>query len=143
MVKRWVRQSEASTANSATGLVANFEIWHNDPQLVSTEGPVSKQLVTVVANFLMAITTTEDIFSLRYVVAHEDFPTLTIVKPQNFDAMTRGMYPFAKGPVYFNPRAGIDIPPNHKLWLQLEKQTGAASSDVAFMYNLLLNIRMS
>ncbi len=132
----WVR-NKIETSQSASGLVSNTLVYSNQ-----IEGTASrrKDKVTVVSHYLWGVTNTVEGFSLRPVVVHEDFPTLSVSIPPIDDDKTKGMYLFAQGPVMYNPRRLISIPPEHIMYLQLVKEFGSAASVINIFYGFLLQI---
>ncbi len=134
MARQWVRDGVTNT-QSAAGSIQNSEIFHNNS---ASAGTTQKFMATVVANFLYCHSDGDDTWYARYVVVHESFPTLSLSVPAVEDDKTRGLYPFAKGPVYFNPRAAINIPADHKLFLQLVKKDGSTSATARLFWNTLI-----
>ncbi len=133
MAKFWVR--EQLTGNLSTpALHFNQLIYHNNSTL-STTGQRFK--ATAVAQFYMGLTDIDDLWILRLVLMHESV-TPTVSTPGDSEEAVRGLYPFAKGPVYFAPRASITVPSDHKLWLQVSKVLGTSAS----IYQVSLNVLM-
>lgn len=133
MSKFWIGSVTSGTQTSA-GLHQNIEIYHNNSGQTSTD---QKFDVTVVDRRVMAISDNEDIWEMRWVVVHESFPTLTASLPADNDDKVHGIYPWAKGPVYFNPRAKLSVPPDHKLFLQVNKSLATVSSTYGMQYRVL------
>ncbi len=133
MAKFWVRE-QVTGALSSPALHFNQLIYHNNSAL-STTGQRFK--ATAVAQFYMGLTDTEDLWILRLALMHESITPTTSIPGDNEEAV-RGLYPFAKGPVYFAPRASITVPSDHKLWLQVIKVLGSASSTYQVSLNTLM-----
>ncbi len=136
-MKLWIRGSFNNTLTSV-GLGENRELYHNSPDVTSPV--ITKQKATLVAAYWFAIEDVGDVWNIRLMVVHENFATPTVSIPGNSDDMIRGMYPFSKGPLIYSPKAGISVPPDHKLFMQTVKSVGGTSSTLQGWYNLLFVI---
>ncbi len=134
MAKVWSGSLITGTQSSIV-LDNNLEILYNNSALGPT---VRKFDLTVVAREFMCISDTDDPWTVRWIVVHELHPTLTVSAPGDSDENVRGIFPFARGPVYFSPRAKISVPPDHKLFLQVQKKSGSASSTYFVNYRMLV-----
>ncbi len=133
MAKFWVKDTQSAT-RTGVGLDVNVEIYHNNSAHSST---TRKFTATVVDRHVMCISDTDDVFEMRWLVLHESFPTPTTATPDDQDESVRGIFPWARGPVFFNPRAKISVPPDHKLYLQVNKTIGSTSSTYALQSRVL------
>ncbi len=140
MARYWtVDQASILSATSAGIQGTNQLLLHNE-----TTGdpiPVRKQM-TVVATHLYLISTTEELWTFRLYLVHENFPVITLVNVDLHDRkVIRGVYPASKGPVIYSPRVQIKIPPDHKLFAVTTKVTGTAQADFHWFSQLLVNVR--
>jgi len=136
-MKIWIRGTFNNT-RTAVGFAENRLLFHNIPDVVSPG--FTKQKVTLVASYWFGVEDVGDIWTMRLAVVHESFPTLTESTPGDGDNSVRGMYPFSKGPVAYQPRGLISVPPDTKLWLTTIKKVGSAASTLQGYYSLLFNI---
>ncbi len=137
MVKLWVRKSGTATTTTAATQVSVTSIYQNSRE--SSGNITHIQKVTVVAAHLFAVTNTEDVFSMRLIVADEG-RTISYGEPEVADPEIKGMYIFARGPVYFSPRRLISIPVESELSVQIRKEMGANASVNSWYGQFLLNI---
>ncbi len=135
MTRFWTGGTVTGTVSTSTTLDSNTLIYHNNSGLTTT---TKKFDVTAVARHLCVISDTDDLWIARYIVVHESFPTLTVGSPGDSDDKVRGIFPWARGPVYFNPGAKISIPSDHKLFLQIAKRQGTTTSIFQCVHRTLL-----
>ncbi len=133
----WVRGSIVNTISTAGIGSTVKEIYNNQKDTVTTLVLVQK--VTVVATYLHCITDTDDTHSVRLIVLPEqDVPTAGF--PTLDDGEVKGVYPFSRGPVLYNPKRLIDVPTEYKLFLTTYKEDGSTASISRVFYNVLLNL---
>lgn len=133
-MKQWIRHFNEVNAHT-TGLVAATSLYHNNSSVQSTG---SKFNVTIVATHLFGITDTENIYSMELIVQHEQLAAPTASIPGETDDSVKGLYAFAKGPVLYSPRRLILVPPDHDLYLRVQKQSGNDSTNLHYGAQLLM-----
>ncbi len=141
MALNWVQGTILGTVSTSVTIVAAAELIYANQRVVS--GTITLvQKAVVVATHLMGITSTDDLCRMRLAVVNESV-TPTVAEPEDEDKRIKGLYPFARGPVYFSPRRKIDIPSESDLFLVIEKLTGSTSSDIRCHYRFLLHTSLA
>lgn len=135
MSKTWITARFSGSQTSAGTLDNNALVYHNNSGQSTT---TRKFDATIVARHLCVVSDTDDIWVARFVMVHESFPTLTVATPADADEKVHGVFPFCRGPVYFNPQSKISVPADHKLFLQLFKALGSTASAYHIQYRALL-----
>ncbi len=140
MALLWVRKALSGSITTAGTQLLVDTLYHNGR---ATAGTLSlKQKATVVATHLMFVSDQDDILTARLIVDGEAvvpvFGTYEVQDPQY-----KGIYPFARGPVFFSPRRLIAIPTEHKLFLQLIKESGGSATAIFGYVQVLLNLSLS
>ncbi len=126
---------------SATGIAGAVEIIHDNNREVMGQLTLIQKAV-VVATHMCVITDTDDLWRIRVIVA-EQTRVLTAVAPEDSDPEIKGIYPYARGPVYLSPKRKIDIPVEARLALVMEKFTGSTSSIMSLHFRFLLFTSMT
>lgn len=131
---QWIRTAQ-TYAGSATGLISNTELYHNNS---SASGSGQAFDATIVATHLFGVSDTDEIITIRLVVHHESLAAITESIPAYEDESTHGVYPFAKGPVLYSPRTKITVPRSHKLYASVAKKLGSNATNLYMYFNLLV-----
>lgn len=132
----WLTGSLVGTVSTSVTIVGAAELLYaNQRSTVNTLTIVQKAVI--VASHLMAITDTEDLCRIRLAVVDEAV-TPTVATPEDQDGRIKGLYPFARGPVYFSPKRKIDIPSEQDFFMVVEKLTGSASTNIRVHFRFLL-----
>ena len=135
MAKLWVRKVISGSGATSGTQLNETTIYNNQRE---TSGQITlEQKVTVVATHLMLIHDSDDILTFRLAVVDEAV-TLTYGTLATDDDQYKGIYPFARGPVYFSPRRLISVPTESHLDMQVIKENGSVNTTYRGYVQLLL-----
>ncbi len=130
----WDRQGNA-VAVTAPGDHINVSLFLND----QSDEVFEQGDVVIVDGIVMINTDNDDMVGVRLIVAHQLLVTadLTENDPPPHDSMIYYSWFSARGPVVYRLRSKKTIPPEHRLWLQIWKQTGSIATTVRVGTHLL------
>ncbi len=125
MAGRWDRFT-FEAAITTVGNHANQEVMSN----ASAPALHYERNLTVVDGIVTVVTDSDDLFGCRLIVAHELIVTgdISDTVPAEHDSAIYYSWFAARGPLVFRLRTNKTVRPEHKLWLTVWKELGAAAS---------------
>ncbi len=130
----WERY-DGTVSLGAVGTHANAEIFAN----AQADENFEASDVVGVDGILTLITDTDDLCGLRLIVAPEEMVTGDITEdiPQPHSRMIWYSWFAARGPMVFRLRSKKTVPPEHKLWVNMWKARGTATTNLNWGLHVL------
>ncbi len=124
---------------STQGSHSNTEVFHNE----ETSDNFQSADVAIVDGIITVITDTDDLVGVRLLIADEIIATgsLTEDDPEPHNNMVYYSWFAARGPLVFRLRSKRLIRPEQKLWCQVWKARGTASTTIRVGLHLLFVVK--